>query len=171
MPLEGEIRLRDGQQSRPEIELAFLAVRVLNGDGHPTAYVDLNRGCTIEIDYAIHRPVTGAQLAFELWNGVGICVLSTTDLDLQPEDLRSVRLSGRYRASCRLEPDLLRPGRYWIDLGSSVPNVRMLDEVRHAISFEVVDTGSVEYKLAQGRRGVIAPGLKWRTNRFSGEAQ
>ena len=50
-----------------------------------------------------------------------------------------------------------------------MPGIRALDEERNAITFEVVDTGSIEYKLAQGRRGVISPNLPWKTDRLGGE--
>jgi len=162
MKLEGEAILRDHRPD-DDTELRFLAVRILGDDRRASAYVDLKQGCSVEIEYEVRKPITGAQIAFELWNSLGICVLSTTDLDLQPECLRTTRQPGLYRTSCFLESVHLRPGRYWIDLGSSVPGIRMLDEARNAISFEVVDTGSVEYKLTQGRRGVIAPILRWDT--------
>jgi lipopolysaccharide transport system ATP-binding protein len=60
----------------------------------------------------------------------------------------------------------LRPGRYWIDISSSIPGIKILDEIHNAIAFEVMDTGSVEFKLSQGRRGVISPLLQWNTKPY-----
>jgi hypothetical protein len=40
--------------------------------------------------------------------------------------------------------------------------VRTLDFVFQAISFDVVDVGSAEALLREGRRGVMYPRLEWR---------
>jgi len=164
--LDGEVIFA---KDRPHLnnELRFTAVRILDANGCPTAYVDLLHGFTLEIEYEILQPVRSAQVAFELWNSAGVCVLCSTDFDEHPEDKGNIKHSGRYRASCFIPPTYLRPGRYWIDLASSVPGVRWLDEIRSAIAFEVVDSGSVEFKLSQGRRGVITPILKWNTQRLT----
>jgi lipopolysaccharide transport system ATP-binding protein len=161
MPQDGAVRFPDRDDNRSIQDFSFLGVRVLDDSGRPTTHVDVNKGCTIEMEYAVRRPITGLQVAVELWMGSGACVLCTTDLDDQSRRKEAVSSEGRYRASCRLDPTVFRPGRYWIDLGASIPGMRILDEVQPAISFDVVDTGSVVSRLAQGRRGVIAPTLKW----------
>jgi len=165
LKLDGEVVFPEGRP-RPDSELKFVAVRIMDTDGHPTAYVDLLKGFTLEIEYEVLQPLRSAQVAFELWNSMGVCVLCSSDFDEHPEDSGNIKHPGRYRTSCFIPPTYLRPGRYWIDLGSSIPGVQMLDEVRNVIAFEVVDTGSVEFKLSQGRRGVIAPILKWNTERL-----
>ncbi len=170
-PIDGEAYFSDPYAHTSTSEFKFLAVRVLDERDQPTAHVDLTKGCRIEIEYAVHRPITGLQVGFELWAGSGICVLCTTDLDWGPIKHAPLREQGIYRASCRLEPFMFRPGRYWIGLGASVPGTRALDEVPLAISFEVVDTGSVEFKLTQGRRGAIAPILKWKSTTITREIQ
>ncbi len=165
MPLEGEVRFPPGS-SQEESELRFLAVRVRNREGHPSAHVDLALGCSVEIDYEVLRPTRAAQVAFELWNSLGVCILSSTDMDANPESIGSVKAAGVYRASCYLDPAYLRAGRYSLDLGASVPGLRVLDVRKQGISFEVVDSGSLEYKLGQGRRGMVRPVLKWTTARY-----
>ncbi len=164
--LDGEVVLSE-DRPHPKSQLKFVAVRILDADGHPMAYVDILKGLTLEIDYEVLQPVHSAQVAFELWNSMGICVLCSSDFDEHPEDARNIKYPGYYRVSCFIRPTYLRPGRYWIDLSSSIPAVEMLDEVRNAIAFEVIDSGGVEFKLSQGRRGVIIPILEWNTDRIS----
>jgi lipopolysaccharide transport system ATP-binding protein len=168
MSTEGQTGFAD-RSADTERDFVFLAVRILDESGHPTTQVDLNKGCTVDVDYAVRHPIAGLQVGFELWTIPGICVLCTTDLDSEPVRRSAVSSTGRYRASCRLHSAVLRPGRYWIDLGASVPGMHALDEVQTAITFEVVDTGSVEYKLTQGRRGAIAPILKWESTILAGQ--
>ncbi|OQW31643.1 MAG: hypothetical protein A4C66_04860 [Nitrospira sp. HN-bin3] len=165
--IQGETRIRSHETGRAEQELSLQAIRIRDGQGRVTGSIDAVHGCTVEMDYVVHREIRGGQVSMELWNGEGICVLCTTDLDHCPESKSTARLPGAYRVSCRLDPTWFRAGRYWISLGASVPGLRTLDEAPHAISFEVVDTGSVEHKLAQGRRGIIAPTIKWTATSLS----
>jgi len=165
MSTEGEVGFA-ARSADTERDFSFLAVRILDESGRPTTNVDVNKGCTVDLEYAVRHPIAGLQVGFELWTSSGVCVLCTTDMDYEPERRMAVSSQGRYQASCRLDSTMLRPGRYWISLGASVPGMRALDEVQPAISFEVVDTGSVEYKLAQGRRGAIAPILRWKSTRL-----
>jgi lipopolysaccharide transport system ATP-binding protein len=165
--VQGETQIHSQHEVRPGQELSLQAIRIRDTHGRVTGSVDAIQGCTVEVDYVVHHEIRGGQVSLELWNGEGVCVLCTTDLDSCPEDKSTARLPGLYRVSCRLDPSWFRAGRYWISLGASVPGLRTLDEAPHAISFEVVDTGSVEHKLAQGRRGIIAPTIKWSATSLS----
>jgi lipopolysaccharide transport system ATP-binding protein len=162
----GEVSLEGPR--KPSV-LKFLAVRVLDDQGAPSEIVGLSRGCKVQIVYEIASPVSRAQIAFELWNEQSVCVLSSSDLDEDSEGIGRERPRGRYAASCYIDPSFLRPGRYWIDLGASIPGWQMLDEVRNAIAFQVRDTGSPASKLGQGRRGVISPVISWSTVLVEGE--
>lgn len=164
MALDGEVVFSKGRHY-PESELRFIAVRILDTDGLAKAHVDLLKGLNIQIEYEITHTIRMAQVAFELYNSMGVCVLCSSDFDTNPEDSKNFKYPGRYRTSCHIPPSYLRPGSYWIDLGSSVPNVRMLDEVHNALAFEIWDSGSIVFKLSQVRRGVIAPILGWITQR------
>lgn len=149
-------------------ELGFTGLNILDVNGRTTPQVFVESGVNIEICYQVTEAVNMAQVSFELLNASGVCVLCSTDFDDLEEGARDKQL-GKYAARCFIPQDFLRPGRYWVNLASSIPGVRMLDEIQHAISFEVMDSGtSLEYKLAQGRRGVIAPRLAWETTREEG---
>jgi len=164
LDIEGEVILPDNRP-QPKSELRFLSARIKDFDGKLSAHVDI-RGFTLELDYEVSLPIRSAQVTLELWNSMGICVLCSSDFDENPEDIKKIKQPGRYRVSCFINPMFLRPGRYWIDLGSSIPGVRVLDEFRNVIAFEVIDSGSLDFKFAHGRRGVIAPILKWKTGRL-----
>jgi lipopolysaccharide transport system ATP-binding protein len=167
MSVQGETQIHSHDESRAGQDLSLQTIRIRDGHGRVTGSINAAHGCTVELDYVVHREIRGGQVSLELWNGEGVCVLCTTDLDCCPESKSALRPPGLYRVSCRLDPIWFRAGRYWISLGASVPGLRVLDEAPHAISFEVVDTGSIEHKLAQGRRGIVAPTLKWNVSSLS----
>lgn len=162
--LSGDVRLDDVPRPRYGDELRLRRVRILDAAGCATPIVDLAAGFDLEIEYEILRPIRNCQVAFSLWSRGGHCVFQSTDLDEDPSRVEVTRPPGRYRVTCRVSATFLRAGGYSLDVAASVPGVRMLDECRPAIAFDVVDTGSVESRLAQGRLGVIAPVLRWSTD-------
>ncbi|PKQ27567.1 MAG: hypothetical protein CVT63_07280, partial [Candidatus Anoxymicrobium japonicum] len=146
-------------------EVTFTCVRVLDNERKVSAYVDVTKGLYLEITYKVHERVHSAQVGFLLWNSQGICVLTSTNWDnntsLYDRDLGT----GEYCANCYIPGNCLRPGQYSVDIASSVPGYKMLDEIRDSIAFEAIDHGSIETKLSQGRLGVIAPVLDWVTTK------
>lgn len=142
-------------------DFMFCSIQVRKPQGNVTAQADLLQGCDLDIDYEVIKPIRNVILGFRLWTSNGLCVLTSTDADNEPSRFTTERRPGRYRSSCHLASQFLRPGRYVLDIAASVPNVRMLDEIPGVLTFEVVDTGSLDAKLSLGRQGVIAPVLDW----------
>lgn len=162
--LLGEVRFSDESQKNYN-EVKFSAVRILDNNAKISPIIDMNEEFTIEIEYEIIAPIRSAQLVFELFNTVGVCIFSSTDLDNEPENLRNLRSPGRYRAKCLISSDYLRPGVYYIDISSSIPGVKVLNILQNAISFEIAGL-NVENKLSQGRRGIITPVFGWETQKI-----
>jgi lipopolysaccharide transport system ATP-binding protein len=125
-----------------------------------TSQIPLKDGLRIEIHYRVYQTIRNAQLSFELWTGRGVCVLSSSDWDEKGPPEQEIH-SGFYAYSCYVPPVYLRPGRYWLELSSSIPNIEILDQVPNSISFDILDTGSLDARLGHGRNGVISPILSW----------
>jgi lipopolysaccharide transport system ATP-binding protein len=157
----GEAGLAGLAQGAGNSDLRFLRVAALGPDGRPAAQHDLSKGVTVELDYELQRSVRGAQVVFELWNELGVCVLCSTDFDTAPARFFADKPAGAHRARCHIPTDFLRPGTYSLSLSSSVPNVRFLAALPNVLSFEIVDDGSVVLRLAQGRAGLVLPILPW----------
>jgi lipopolysaccharide transport system ATP-binding protein len=150
-------------ESRPTDEFRFCSVSVLNpGDG-PSRQVSQTEGLEVDIEYEIRSPIRGANVVCHLWNNRGDCVLTSTDVDQDPTSVSALRDPGRYVARCRVPSQYLRPGRYCIGVSCSIPRVRVLANLPRVLSFDVVDTGNMEWR--QGREGVVAPILEWTTRR------
>ncbi|MDD2765440.1 MAG: ABC transporter ATP-binding protein [Opitutaceae bacterium] len=163
---QGEIDTSALAQGSEQSDLRFLRVAVLAPNGSPAAQHKLTAGITVEFDYQLARMVRGAQVVFELWNELGVCVLCSTDFDADPDRFFADKSAGRHRARCHVPTNFLRPGTYSLSLSSSVPNVKFLASLPNVLSFEVVDDGSVLLKLSQGRAGVVLPILQWQETRL-----
>jgi len=158
--LRNEMRLPQGR-ARLSDDFRFLSVRVLDLREQATSEVLLSEGFALEVEYEVLEPIRGSNIGFILWNSRGECVLTSTDVDENPRQIHSVRVPGRYAARCLVPAEYLRDGIYQIDVAASVPKVRMLDRLDRVVSIAVVDDGSVESMISQGRQGVIAPSLRW----------
>jgi len=163
---QGEIDTSALVQGAEQRDLHFLRVAVLAPDGRPAAQHKLSAGITIEFDYELARTLRGAQVVFELWSELGVCVLCSTDFDTDPNRFFTDKSAGRHRARCYVPPTFLRPGTYSLSLSSSVPNVKFLASLPNILSFGVLDDGSVLLKLSQGRAGVVLPILPWQESRL-----
>ncbi|MBM3157905.1 MAG: ABC transporter ATP-binding protein [Chloroflexi bacterium] len=167
-PLAAERYFVTSQSPQPNApELVFTGIRVLDHQKNPSAYINISGGLCLEIFYRVNKSVRYVQVGFLLWNSEGTCILTSTDLDGDSATSDRVLDVGEYSARCHIPSYCLRPGRYWIDIASSIVGFRMLDEIRQSIAFEVVDTGSPEMRLSQGRLGAIAPVLNWTTERIT----
>ncbi|MGD0879886.1 MAG: ABC transporter ATP-binding protein [Anaerolineales bacterium] len=140
----------------------FCMIRSLKPGNGVTDQIPLTSGVEIEIVYKVKRALKGANVVIHLFNDMGTCILSSTDVDHDPSLATQVRNPGQYRTRCYIPPDYLRSGRYYIGVSSSIPNVIVLANLPQVIAFDVVDTGSVDSRTGQGRSGVIAPILEWR---------
>lgn len=140
------------------------------GDG-PTSQVSLIEGFDVQLEYEIHNPIRGANVVCHLWDSKGNCVLTSTDVDQNPAFIDDLREPGRYIARCHISRQYLRPGRYYISVSAGIPRVRVLANLPRVLAFDIVDTGSVESQIAQGRQGVISPVLNWVTERVGEMSQ
>jgi lipopolysaccharide transport system ATP-binding protein len=117
----------------------------------------------IKIHYKLNVKLANAQIAFELFNQDGICILCSTNFDLDIEKRGAIHDAGKYIARCLLNTDFLRDGIYYVTISSSIPRVEILDEIQFAIKFEIKTPLNITNVLSQGRRGIIFKKLKWQT--------
>ncbi|NOY68280.1 MAG: ATP-binding cassette domain-containing protein [Deltaproteobacteria bacterium] len=148
---------------------SFLSAR-LSTPGHgEISDVKLAGGVDVRVEYILREPMRRLIIAVELWDGNGICVLMTTDMDQKENPYADERLPGTYCATCHIPGDYLRPGRYFITIGAAVPAVKLLGKLPGQLSFDVMEVEPAGVRIGQGRRGVIAPQLAWETVRIPGK--
>ncbi|MBN1106645.1 MAG: ABC transporter ATP-binding protein [Deltaproteobacteria bacterium] len=158
--LQGKASLLQDRQISND-DFAFRDVLIRTAEGNDQATVDLLKGFDLAIQYEILKPLSQVIVGFRLWTLGEQCVFTSTDVDQQPDLLTVRRHPGKYLAICHIPGDYLRPGQYYLDVAASIPNMRVLEDLKRIITFEVVDTGSLDAKLSVGRQGVIAPTLEW----------
>src|SRR5262249_37377395 len=93
-------------------------------------------------------------------------VFTSFDTDKSP-GLLGKREPGVYGASVELPRELLKPGKYFFNVGLGVPQGEIIDRAERAVEFEISLAG--EYaavtSYAPNRRGVVAFNGNWKTER------
>lgn len=161
--VDGSIATLFSERSAHADDFRFSSASVCRPGGSQTDQISLNEGLDVELEYWMGAYIRGVIVACHLWNSRGTCVLTTTDVDRHPESAVRIRKPGHYTACCHIPRQYLRPGRYYLGLSASIPSIRTLANLPRILGFDVIDTGSVESRLGQGREGVISPVLDWST--------
>jgi lipopolysaccharide transport system ATP-binding protein len=156
---EGRSTIR-ADEGKLDSDLRFTSVSVSPPGKEPSGQIDRDDGVEVVIEYEVARAVADCQINLELWNYNGICVLSSGIRDRDPLS-RQVQQPGPHSVSCQIPSDYFRAGLYSIGLEAFVPNVRVLDQISPALSFEIIDLTPPEARFQETANGAIRPVLRW----------
>ena len=138
-------------------EVRIDSLRLLADQGEVSAAVDFGRPFRVEVDFDVISPVRNMDIALQLIDAMGHVIFETTDLD-STGLAGQVRTPGRYRSTCTIPAQLLKPGHYFLTVVSVTNNVKIHDCHENALSFDVSFTG---YTMHHPRPGLITPVLDW----------
>jgi lipopolysaccharide transport system ATP-binding protein len=154
----GEIAWPHGTANRYVDEFKLFAIRIRNAEGRVTSVLENTKPFSVEIDYAIAKPLWNLRVGFSLMTNTGFCIFETYDAD-HPE-FRSSRAPGRYTARCQIPGQLLSPATYIISANAGMPNNKNLCAPGNVLVLDVEDT-SVRGSMPP-RGGIIQPNLSWK---------
>jgi lipopolysaccharide transport system ATP-binding protein len=154
----GEIAWPHGTANRYVDEFKLFAIRIRNAEGRVTSVLENTKPFSVEIDYAIAKPLWNLRVGFSLMTNTGFCIFETYDAD-HPE-FRSSRAPGRYTARCQIPGQLLSPATYIISANAGMPNNKNLCAPGNVLVLDVEDT-TVRGSMPP-RGGIIQPNLSWK---------
>ena len=142
---------------------AFIEHIELNTNGDKLGYFDFKERLSLTIQYRLLTDLYGARCAIEVCNSDAV-IFRSFDTD-KNSSLLGQRKSGLYAATVYLPKELLKPGRYFINVDLAVPQGARIDRVDHAIRFEIVlkDVYAATVSFAPHRRGIVAFNSDWTT--------
>jgi hypothetical protein len=117
----------------------------------------------IEIAYDVNVPMRDLSVALHLFDSMNNCVFESMDTDLV-EWKGCHREPGRYLATAKIPPSLIKPGRYYVSLASFIEGVKLIEHLERAVMFDVSTVG---YTFHPNRWGIIAPLLDWKVCRVN----
>jgi lipopolysaccharide transport system ATP-binding protein len=152
------------ESSKPNgSDIRFRSARLLSTDEQPLSSTNFNESLLVEIAYEVKVPIRNLSVTCQLHDSMNNLVFESMDTDM-PEWNGCVREPDIYRATTKIPPSLLRPGRYQLSFAAFVEGVRAIEHLRRVLTFEVSGVG---YRLQPKRVGIVSPVLEWKVCRFS----
>jgi homopolymeric O-antigen transport system ATP-binding protein len=154
-------------RSAPQETKAFIERVELNAKGNETGSFDFKEQLYLEIRYQLLAQLIGVNCRIEVCKNDEV-VFASFDTDKSP-GLLGKREPGVYSATVEFPRELLKPGKYFINVGLGVPQGEIIDRVEHAVEFEISLAGeyAAVISYAPFRRGVVAFNGDWKTERRS----
>ena len=129
-------------------------------DGTRTNRIPVTSEFELCILYVVRRSAKGLTVAVSVADSHGSMIFYS-----EAESLCVSRGNGTYVSSVRFPSHFLAPGQFSVTLDLHVPNVVVLDQRAHAMSFEIVETGSDAFTYAGTDVGSILVDLDWEQRR------
>jgi lipopolysaccharide transport system ATP-binding protein len=152
----------DDPHERPGDELCrIIEIRATDEEDRPSTSFFSSRPIHVTVEFDLARVDPAFVIGFDLATVDGVTVFRSFQTDATAEAM-PVLTPGRNAVQCVIPPGLLNSGRY-------VVNLRVL---LHWTKFIVHDTGSLYFDVvadhgdfmnSQGRPGVVAPVMPWRS--------
>jgi lipopolysaccharide transport system ATP-binding protein len=155
----------DGPQAPGSEYVRLKAVRIRNGTGQVTGAVDARQPISIEVDYRMLRRAASLRVGVTILAADGSALLSSTDLESNPEDL--VREPGLYTSRCTIPGDFLNYGQYFVSVGADFPLVQSHFFWDRGLTFTVERMGGVGGHISDNRSGMLRMRLPWEIARVA----
>jgi lipopolysaccharide transport system ATP-binding protein len=159
-----EISLKFLRRVSPETK-AYIERVELSAKGNETGNFDFKEQLYLEIQYHLLTQLNGAHCAIEVCKNDEVVFMSF-DTDKHP-GLLGKREPGIYGASVELPRELLKPGKYFINVSLGIPQGEIIDRAERAVEFEIslAEEYAAIISYAPHRRGIVAFNGNWKTER------
>jgi lipopolysaccharide transport system ATP-binding protein len=136
-------------------EMLLLSVRFRQQD-QQASVLSFDQPFRIEIEHLVKKPVSELRILFRIVSELGTVVFTSSDRDTpRPFDDRC-RTEGRYLSVCTIPEKLLKPGKFFLTIGSQRYG-SWIELHENLLMFEVSAVGTPY----SSRLGVITPILDW----------
>ena len=150
-------------EPNPPKKVRIMSARLLSSDKQPVSLVTFSDPLLVEIEYEVKVSLNHLSISCHLFDSMNNLVFESMDSD-SPEWKDGLRDPGRYLATTRVPPYLLRPGRYSLSLIALIQDVKVFARQEGVLRFDVSEVG---YGLNPHRLGIISPVLEWEVTRVN----
>lgn len=142
-----------------EFGIRYLSASIKQSDSNQIGIVRYDRDFYLELNYRVAEIVRREwAIVFRVSNVSGTVVFTSWDTDFQ-QSIRKHSV-GDFRATCHIPGKFLKPGTYFVSLGTYIPNAKKeFEHFEYIFHFEVSTIG---YVMNVQRQGIITPLFEWR---------
>jgi lipopolysaccharide transport system ATP-binding protein len=143
-----------------------LAVRIVSGQEQMVDTVRSSEPFTIEVAYALKKPIKGLRVGIYLITAQGEFVMTSFDTD-DPVLFENMpqREAGEYTSRCHIPANLLNGGRFIVGVNASSYRIKSYFSDEQALAFNVDASGAPGMQWPETRLGPVRPFLNWEVTR------
>ena len=154
-----DLRQRDDRIGTGAVMMREL--RLLNNDGRPRAGVEFGEPFTLMFDIECVRSTPSCFVGLTILSSDGASVLGSHHYDTT--EMRALAPGAKHTLSCRVEPNLLKPGRYSLQIGVLDYATWECVDLFYSVGDFTVEQGSGRFgRIADGRPAYVQPVLEWK---------
>ena len=136
-------------------------LRLLASDGRPRASVEFGEPFSLVFEFECLRSTPSCFVGLTMLSADGASVLGSHHCDTA--EMRVLSPGSRHRISCCIAPNLLKPGRYSLQIGVLDYASWECIDLFHSAGDFLVEAGSGRFgRLADARPAYIQPVLEWK---------
>lgn len=129
---------------------------ITNKSGEIISTIDNSEENFLNISVNITSPKKISTFAFEIRSNTDVSLFCSHDYDVKPQKFEI----GNSTYKVKL-PDFIRPGNYYINVGSNSVGFSTLEYFENILSFEVIASSKVGELLKDSRPGLFYVPLEW----------
>jgi lipopolysaccharide transport system ATP-binding protein len=114
-----------------------------------------------QIEYEVMKPMADLRIVLRIVSESGTIIFTSSDQDQAHQSIQGLRTKGRYSSECSIPGSLLRPGKFFLTVGTNQHST-WFELMENLLVFEISKAG---YPLPE-RLGVISPILDWEIRRL-----
>jgi len=146
----------------PNLPIALLSVRLRQQGRENTGSLNFDQPFAVDVEYQVKKTMADLRIVLRILSESGTIIFTSSDGDTPSGSGEPVRPEGRHLSVCNIPGNLLRPGKFFLTVGSRRRGT-WIELYEDLLIFEV---GAVGYPLHPERLGVITPVLDWHISKL-----
>ncbi len=147
----------------PDKEISILSAKLVNHSGVSSDVFQVEEGVVLDIEYQVNRDLKDSIINFYIRDD-SFDLTTSFDTD-SSQELLELRKKGKYITRVTLPSFTLKPGRYYVNIGSGIINKKSIEHIENALSFEVYigDGNEKVLSYSKNRSGLFPIVPQWQT--------
>ena len=154
----------DNSEPNAGQRLKIRKVSIVNTFGNTCSDVNNAERVFVEISFEVLIEDKGYDVSFDISHTSHGIIYCSSLKDTRLDDYDTTILpKGINTFLIELPMYFMREGEYYINASAAIPKIEMLDVFKFQTQFSVIDSVTPLSKTTEGRSGIIAPTLEWKS--------
>lgn len=148
------------ENKNSEAYIKKISISPENSD-NPSTEIDVSKAFSITFEYFLEKNITGLSLGFSVYSNNGTKVIYNSIPVKKLKELNEITGS-LSKAEVQIPGMFFAPGKYFINASLHIENIQLFDQKENALSFNIIESGSVLNKFKGKDIGVVLADFNWK---------